>query len=149
MSNLLQAVMKQLGVVQTCTTPWRPQSDGMVERMNRTLEAMLRQYVAEDHRDWDRWLPHCAWAYRSSIHSSTKFTPNKIMLGREVRMPLDLLLPHPEKDEDDGPENIEDYVENLHTTMQHVFDQVRENLAKPQFTRRKIMTERRPARVSR
>ena len=59
MSNLFQAVMKQLGVVQTRTTPWCPQSDSMVERMNRTLEAMLRQYVAEDHRDWDRWLPHC------------------------------------------------------------------------------------------
>ena len=54
MSNLFQAVMKQLGVVQTLTTPWHTQSDGMVERMNRTLEVILRQYVAEDHRDWDR-----------------------------------------------------------------------------------------------
>ena len=111
----------------------------MVERMNHTLEAMLRQYVAEDHSDWDRWLPHCAWAYpvtallireNSCVHSSTKFTPNKVMLGREVRMPLDLLLPHPEKSEDGRPENIEDYVENLRAMMHQVFDRVRENLAK-------------------
>ena len=91
---------------------------------------MLRQYVAEDHQDWDRWLPHCAWTYCSSIHSSTNFTLNKVMLGLEVQMPLDLLLPHPEKDKDGEERSAKDYVVNLHRMIHQVFDRVIENLEK-------------------
>jgi len=128
MSELFRATMKLLGITQTRTTPWRPQSDGMVERMNRTLETMLRQYVDEDHQDWDRWLPYCAWAYRSSIHSSTRFTPNKLMLGREVWMPLDLITPHPEEEDEPRPVDPDAYVDRLRRTLEVVFTRVRENL---------------------
>ena len=42
-----------LGIDKSRTTPWHPQSDGMVERFNRSLEIMLREKVAEDQLDWD------------------------------------------------------------------------------------------------
>ena len=52
------------------------------------------------------------------------------MLGHELWMPLDFLLPHPEKNEAGERGNIEDYIQNLHATIQQVFDRVCENLAK-------------------
>ena len=45
LSNLVRDTCIILGVEKTATTPWHPQSDGMVERMNGTLGSMLRQYV--------------------------------------------------------------------------------------------------------
>ena len=36
----------------------------MMERMNRTLEIMLRQYVDDEHTDWDQWLTYCILQYR-------------------------------------------------------------------------------------
>lgn len=49
-SNLLK-VCKLLGVAKTRTTPYHPQSDGLVERFNRTLLSLLSMAAAENERD--------------------------------------------------------------------------------------------------
>ena len=64
-------------IEKTRTTPYHPQSDGMVERMNRTIQDMLAKYVAEHQRDWDVHLPMIMIAYRSSVHSSTLDPPSR------------------------------------------------------------------------
>lgn len=40
-SALLQEICRCLGIHKTCTTPYHPQSDGLVERFNCTLLTML------------------------------------------------------------------------------------------------------------
>ena len=42
---------------KTRTTPYHPENDGMVERMNRTLQDMLAKYVSDHQHDWDECLP--------------------------------------------------------------------------------------------
>ena len=89
-SLLFQEMCRLLGIRKTRTTPYHPQSDGMVERFNRTLTTMLSAYVNEHHSDWDTFLPYVMMAYRSARHETTGFTPNKLMLGRETATPLDI-----------------------------------------------------------
>ena len=64
----------------------------MIERFNRTIEAMPQVWVDQSQTDWDEHLAMLAMAYRLSEHKTTKETPNAMMLGREVRMPVDLLV---------------------------------------------------------
>ena len=52
---------------------------------------MIAMYVKEDQTDWDVHLPYVMMAYRASEHASTKYTPNFLMLGREINLPLDIL----------------------------------------------------------
>ena len=94
-SVLFKEVCRLLDIEKTRTTPLHPQSDGMVERLNRTLEAMLSKFVQENQRNWDRLLPLLAMAYRSAIHESTGCTPNELMFGRDVRLPVDLMFGSP------------------------------------------------------
>ena len=54
------------------TTPCHPESDGLVERFNRTLLMMLAMF-AREHKD--DFLPPVMMAYRSSVHESTGFSP--------------------------------------------------------------------------
>ena len=91
-SNLFKEMCKLLGIHKTRTTPYHPQSDGMVERFNRTLATMLTAYVDSNHRDWDDQLPYVMMAYRSSEHETTGMSPNILMLGRAVSTPLDLMF---------------------------------------------------------
>ena len=46
--KVFHEMCKLLGMDKTRTTPLLPQSDGMVERFNRTIEGMLSKFVAEN-----------------------------------------------------------------------------------------------------
>ena len=70
---------------------------------------MLGKVVSESQRDWDERLPLVMAAYRASPHSSTGFSPNRLFLGRENRMPLDLVMGLP-LEERDGVDNVDDFV---------------------------------------
>ena len=65
-----------LGIHKTRTTPSRPQSDGMIEKFNSTLETMLSAFVRENQRDWDDYVYLLMMAYRSSEHESIGTSPN-------------------------------------------------------------------------
>lgn len=84
-------VCKLLDIEKTRTTPLHPQSDGQVERYNRTLIEMLRDKLRDSQEDWDLQLQPCMMAYRSSVHESTGETPNMLMLEREIEVPLDVM----------------------------------------------------------
>ena len=51
-----QEMCKLLNVKKTRTTLYHPESDGMVERYNRTLARMLSGFVNAEHSDWDQFL---------------------------------------------------------------------------------------------
>lgn len=93
--HLFTEMCKMLNVKKTRTTPYHPQSDGMVERFNKTLVRMLKTYVNDHQSDWDEYLPYVTMAYRSVEHETTGCSPNYLMLGREVQTPLDIMYEMP------------------------------------------------------
>ena len=64
----------------------------MVERYYRAIEHQLAIFVNENQRDWDEHVPLLLMAYRTATHETTGVTPAKLMLGRQLRIPLDLLM---------------------------------------------------------
>ena len=108
-SQIFTEMCDLLGIHKTRSTVARPNSDGMVERANRTLENMISAFVSSNQKDWDKNLPLLTMAYNSSIHESTGFSPYALMYGREMNLPIDLALGRPTESE------------NKHTT-DHVYD---------------------------
>ena len=81
-SKVVQEVCKLLGINKTRTTVRRPQSDGMVERANRSIQNMIASYISDSQDDWDEHIPLLKMAYRSSVHESTGISPALMMLDR-------------------------------------------------------------------
>ncbi|CAG2249606.1 unnamed protein product [Mytilus edulis] len=94
-SELFSEMCNLLQISKTRTTPYHPQSDGMVERFNSTLVKMLSAYVDEHHTNWDQLLPYVMMAYRTAVHETTGSTPNRMMMGREVATPVDIMYELP------------------------------------------------------
>ena len=90
-SKSLRQVYSLLGIRGIKTTPYHPQTDGLVERFNQTLKSMLRKFVSESGTNWDQWLPYLLFSYREVPQASTGFSPFELLYGREVRGPLDIL----------------------------------------------------------
>ena len=89
--TLIKQICQLLGIRKTCTTPYHPQSDGMVERFNRTLLSMLSIAVEESEGDWHLKIPTIMFAYRSSVHESTGESSFCLMFGREAPLPVDVM----------------------------------------------------------
>lgn len=112
-SDLFQEFCKMLEIRKTRTTPRHPAGNGMVERTNSTLLDMIRSYLEGRQSDWDLHLGCLAGAYRSAIHSSTGFSPNQLMLGREVNQPVNILYGSPIHQDNTPGEYVSGLQENL------------------------------------
>ena len=88
-SSLIKELCQTLGINKTRTSPYHPQSDGMVLNM-------LSITTDENVQNWDTLLPGLMLAYRSSVHETTKFTPFQMMFGHQVRLPIDIMFGTPE-----------------------------------------------------
>lgn len=119
-SSVFNTMCKQLGMHKTRTTPLHPQSDGLVERFNRTLGEQLAIISAKHQKDWDMHLPLVLMACRSAVQDSTACTPALLMLGREIRTPVELSFGRPPDSTPilPGPEyarRLQDRLETAHT----------------------------------
>ena len=126
-SELFNQLMSWLEIDKLRTTAYKPSTNGTVERFHRTLNSMLGKVVSDNQRDWDDRLPFVMAAYRASPHSSTRFSPNRLFLGRENRMPLDLLMGLP-LNESEETQTLNEFVIHVQQQAQQAYALAREKL---------------------
>ena len=125
-SRLFQQLCALMGIDKIRTTPYHPSTNAVVERFHRTLNSMLAKVVDTNQRDWCEHLPTVMAAYRASVHESTQFTPNRLMFGRENRMPVDVVLGNDLFESEAMP--VDDYAEEIAKRQQADYQLVREHL---------------------
>ncbi|GJE97660.1 polyprotein [Phanerochaete sordida] len=76
---------KLIGVQLRMSSSFHPQSDGMTERANRTMEQMLRQCISPTQKDWATRLPAIEFAMNSARSETTGFSPFFLNSGRSPR----------------------------------------------------------------
>jgi transposase InsO family protein len=81
---------KRFGFRHLFVTAYHPQSNGLVERFNRTLGTALAKYAHNDKTSWDKHLHGVLYAYRTTRQSSTRFSPFQLTYGLPGRLPVDL-----------------------------------------------------------
>jgi len=75
MSSVVKEMSSLLKIKQLRTSVYHPQTDGLVERFNRTLKQMLRKVIDKDGRNWDQLLPYLLFSLREVPQASTGFSP--------------------------------------------------------------------------
>jgi len=75
------------GITHITTTPYYPQAS-LAERVNRNLKSALKIFHHASQSAWDEDLPWLGLAFNTAVHESTKCTPDKLFLGRELKCPL-------------------------------------------------------------
>ena len=81
-SKFLQDVCAILCTQKLFTTAYHPQTNGQVERFNRTIIAGLRRFCSEHGRDWDTFSHAATYAYKNTVHRATGLTPLQLVLTR-------------------------------------------------------------------
>ena len=88
--HLFQDCLNKLGISKIESTPYRPQSNGCIERFHSTLKRCLKKQP-KCSEDWDLLIPYVLFALRESPCRATGYAPFELMYGREVRGPSKIL----------------------------------------------------------
>ena len=81
-SKFFQKICQIMGIRNLFTTAYHPQTNGQVERFNRTILSGIRHYVVEHQRKWDEYCGPLTYAYNTQVHRSTGCTPFELVLSR-------------------------------------------------------------------
>jgi Integrase zinc binding domain len=92
-SHFWQVLHLQLGTKLRMSTAHHPQTDGLTERMNRTMEQVLRNFVNDSADDWEDFLPPVQFAINNSKQGSSTQTPLELVYRGNPRTPDALLQP--------------------------------------------------------
>ncbi|GJZ44840.1 reverse transcriptase domain-containing protein [Tanacetum coccineum] len=80
---------EKLNIVQRFASVKHPQSNGLVERANRSLGEGIKARLGEGNKNWLEELPHVLWAHRTMIKSSNDDTPFSLTYGTEAVIPAE------------------------------------------------------------
>jgi len=110
MSSFFQRTCKILGVRRVRTSSYHASSNGVVERLHRSLHSGLSHYVNANHKNWDEVVPYYLMSHRATPHTTTGYSPFYLLHGREMVLPstenLKARLPKDNTDEDQRLENL-------------------------------------------
>ncbi|GJW80449.1 reverse transcriptase domain-containing protein [Tanacetum coccineum] len=83
----------KLNITQRFASVKHPQSNGLVERANRSLGEGIKARLGEGNKNWVEELPHVLWAHRTMIKSSHGDTPFSLTYGTEAVIPVEIRMP--------------------------------------------------------
>ena len=98
-TEIMANLSKLLLIHHHRSTPYYPQSNGLVERLVQTFKSSLKRTIvdqlqgggvdAETSPYWAHLVDSVLYAYRCTPHSSTGVSPAVLLYGRELRLPVD------------------------------------------------------------
>ena len=117
--------MKQLNINHVTSTPYHPESQGIVERFHQTLKSILRKMCDSNDRVWDDMLPFALFAIRSAPSETLGLSPFELIFGHRVRGPVEVLREAWE----DVRENVDvvDRLDELRTNLYKAWEVAKEN----------------------
>jgi hypothetical protein len=92
-NHMMVELTTKLGLRHENSTPYYPQANGQVEATNKTLTTMLRRMIGIHKTNWHTLLFSVLWAYRTSVKTTTCFTPFHLVYGLEVVLPIECEIP--------------------------------------------------------
>src|SRR3989440_4872994 len=114
-NNLIKGLMEKFKINHLLSTPYHPQTNGLVEHFNRTLCKSLAKLSLKNN-DWDLYIAPTLFAYRITKHSTTKIEPFFIVFGRNARLPIDPLETENLQVENDRISQLIDQVPQIRST---------------------------------
>ena len=136
-NGLMKSLCALLGCTKTRTAPYHPESDGMIERFNRTCLMMLSMFVNDRRDNWHELLPFIMHAYRTSVHESTGYSPFRLMMGEECLLPQDVSTAElrTQRENDVAPHPFATWVRDA---LEVAYDHVRSSLRKTASRRKRL-----------
>lgn len=133
-SEAMRLVCRRLGISRSLTSVEHPQTDGLVERLNRTVKTSLATVVGEYPNTWCEYLPFITFAYNTAQQASTRYSSFEVMYGRKAVLPL---LPGGKQEAPKSYEDAKAWAEQLASKISMIHEEALKNIARAQERQKK------------
>ena len=107
-SDLFEYVNKILKTQHRTTTPYHPQTNGVIEKFHYSLVNSIKYVCSTRENDWDEFINMSLFVFRTTKNKTLEMTPFEAMHGFKAGLPIDLALDIPRK-----CENVGDWIKDL------------------------------------
>ncbi|XP_028577421.2 uncharacterized protein LOC144324860 isoform X1 [Podarcis muralis] len=129
MAELTQKVLQLAKVHHHTSVVDQHQGNGLIKRVQKTLEQMLRKCALAHGSSWDQDLPLVVSAYNDAYQRSLGFAPNQLIFGRLLNTPLSMLRREWEGSEEEiKVPSVSEYFANLRQMLSYIWQLAKENL---------------------
>ncbi|MCO5579059.1 hypothetical protein L7F22_032911 [Adiantum nelumboides] len=90
--DLVGELMEELGISRRHSSPYYPQCNGLVEKVNGMICKIITKQPNNRPKNWDRHLTTALWAYRTSFKTTLGYTSYQLMFGKEAILPIEVQL---------------------------------------------------------
>ena len=87
-NNLMDQVLKQLGIERVFSAPYHPQSNGKLAVFHKYLKPTLKKLCEKDPSNWDQYLNQVLASYRVIPILATAEMPFFLVYGRDRNLPI-------------------------------------------------------------
>ena len=123
--NTIREMAKILQSLKVRTVAFNPRANGSCENRNFSFAQMVAKFTREHPKSWDDLLPLLTLSLNSAVSSTTGYTPAKLHLNRELRLPLDMV-------NGPSPDQLRlspvEYVNELRDEMFKVYEFAQQNI---------------------
>ena len=86
-NKIIEQLCKIYGVKQSTTTPYNPHGNSPCERLNCTLQNLLKTLPKDQKPNWLAHLSALMFVYNAMPHSTTGYQPYQLMFGCKAQTP--------------------------------------------------------------
>jgi hypothetical protein len=129
LSGIVTEVCKLFKVDKFKTSSWHPQTNATAERRMAVLGQTLRMFTNKHQTNWPDLLPSIMAGWRATPSAnSTMFSPFRLLLGEEMRLPIDVnLIPNP-----DTPPDVFRHLQDITEEFSVTREMAKENIKQAQ-----------------
>ena len=122
-SELWRQLWGMLGTRVHLATTHHPQSNGLTERMNRTLIALIRKVTQNKKHEWEELLPLLEFAYNQTPNSTTGVAPFEAQQGYLPAIPSMLLVAAQHRRFKSG--SVQEFIESVRKEYRRIHEAIR------------------------
>jgi len=131
-SKMFLKMLEYLELKKLWTVPYKPSTNGLVERMNSSIKSLIRKVLkGQDEKFWDVTLPYVQWALNSTVSTSSGFSPYQLVFGYPPTQMIDVVLGL-EGEFKNTLSSSRDYADTLVERLTVVSELARENIVSKQ-----------------
>jgi transposase InsO family protein len=91
-NQMMTELTSNLGLQQEHSSPYYPQANGQVEAVNKSLKTILQRTINSAKSNWNLMLYSTLWAYRTSVKTTTGFSPFQLVYRLEAVLPIEFQI---------------------------------------------------------